>query len=303
MILPSQPPLEIMRAYKAGMGEFVASGGAMWTLMLQRHTAHPVHYLDAGKTVEADPETTKLTTLAPNAGWRFLAAESGLAGACHVGSAAGVSAKMAGFSSVPVIQTVVDFLSQLPHLAAVQTDSFALRALRVPWLKFEAFWLEGSVGKEDFVIPYGGFPEVAGLQMYTVSSAKEFLTAVQPFAILVLGETMQEKAKRLRARADWYHSGKTQALADADRLEAKALVLIDINKAESKHLRTALEISGPDATALAKHIGTLKSFDELLTKVEKDKDKTLHLKIKDKKHLIGFGHQRASVPSRWRPAR
>jgi hypothetical protein len=293
MILPSSPPLEITRAYKNGVGDFVAPGGALWTLLLQRHAAHPVHCLDIEATAAVDPVPAQLADVTNYAGWRFLAAGSGLAGACHVGSTdAEVSAKMTGFSSETEIQKAVDLLGQLPNLAVVQTGSFNLQALRVPWLKFEAFWLADE-GGYDFVIPYQGFPEAAGLQRYAVYPANEFLAAVQPLAKVVKGETLRTRAKRLRSRASWHVAGIAQALAEAEDLEARGQVLIDINKAESPEIERALGLTKSEAAAIAKYVGKapIKSIDDLSNVKQID-----HTKLK--KHLIGFGHKRAVLPSR-----
>jgi hypothetical protein len=158
--IPS-PPTSTLRAYKSGLSDFVDSGCSLWNLMLQRHQAHAVHNLHLQKLHDAlcqnpcpplDEKVTKPT------GWRFLASDTGLLGACHVGAeSAGAAPKLTGFSNAPEIEGITELIGRLANLPEVQNDTFELRVLRITWLHHEAFWLHSLTGGVDLVIPYTTF--------------------------------------------------------------------------------------------------------------------------------------------------
>jgi hypothetical protein len=158
--IPS-PPTSTLRAYKSGLSDFVDSGCSLWNLMLQRHQAHAVHNLHLQKLHDAlcqnpcpplDEKVTKPT------GWRFLASDTGLVGACHVGAeSTGAAPKVTGFSNASEIEGITGLIGRLGNLPEVQKDTFELRVLRITWLHHEAFWLHSVTGGVDLVIPYTTF--------------------------------------------------------------------------------------------------------------------------------------------------
>jgi DNA uptake protein ComE-like DNA-binding protein len=285
MLLRKEPPIQFKQALKNGIGDFLIPGGDLWLLLMDGAATHPVHHLDLEKVLASNNDASFEALTTPS-GWRFLAAKSGVAVGCHVGTIGteGAYPKVTGFSRESYIEGTVEFIAQLEKMTYAQGRSFELRALRIPWLKFEAFWLV-SPG-HDLLIPCDGFPEAAGLRMWTAYTINEFLDKVLPRSKKIRGQLANTKAAKLRARADWHKSGKQKAHEEAAELEALAQVLHDINQASAEQIACALDLNSSQGEAIYKRVqeSPFRNFAELL-----EIDRVSAKKLEAKRHYIGFG--------------
>lgn len=175
----SAPPVEYTRAHIAGLGDFIDPSTSLGSLLLHNSEAYAVHNLVLKKIVEAGP-TVPLATLTQEGGMRFMAGDLSQSGASHVGSTKqGVAPTVTGFSDEPEVGDAIDALRAVGAMPEAGAADFQLRILRVPWLRFEAFWLHSANGQEDLVVPYSGFPRIARLTTMTPYPASEFLNAIR----------------------------------------------------------------------------------------------------------------------------
>jgi hypothetical protein len=192
-----------------------------------------------------------------NTGWRFLAGDSTQGAATHVGSVEGASPKLTGFSSEPEIADAIGQLSELASIPQVQNGAFKLRFLRVPWLRFEAFWLHGNA--EDLVIPCTSFaaaPEV-GLEMMQPYTATAFLNNIRQ-ALSILNEATAKRAQRQVQR--------------------------DVNQATAKQIQIALALEERHARELVSHRHSKGAFSQF-----EDIPESIRESLKDKRDKMGFG--------------
>jgi hypothetical protein len=203
-LVTPKTPLEIVRAFTTGLGDFVSPRDPLWSVLLKKFFALEQFNLDLDKSTQrpAGP----LASITNASGWRFLAADGDLYGGCHVGSVfAGLSPKVTGFSRDVEVLTTAESFSGLDDFEEVKQGPFEPRVLRVAWLRFEAFWLRfvprdspsyatpvetnGQAGSRDesrdLVIPFIGFVESppksfddTKLERGNAYSVANFLTAV-----------------------------------------------------------------------------------------------------------------------------
>jgi len=149
-------PRHIRQAFTSGLGDFVSSGSPLWSLLLNRYAAIPSYnlVLPCYCKLIFTSDATALKTLPDNvlqsSGWRFLASEGDLYGACHVGSVIpSLPPKLTGFSNSPIVLTAIERFNQLPSVTlspilppgSLPVGDYEIRILRITWLRFEAFWL------------------------------------------------------------------------------------------------------------------------------------------------------------------
>jgi hypothetical protein len=156
-IVFNPPPANALRAHQSGLANF-DTGAQLGALLLQSSKACYVGILDQAKVKDANNKN--FDDCVKPAGWRFLAGDSYQAAATHVGSVGQTSPILTGFSGEPEVTDQIGHLPELESLTAVQKGAFELRFLRVPWLRFEAFWLRvnGATNSQgDYVVPYTDF--------------------------------------------------------------------------------------------------------------------------------------------------
>jgi hypothetical protein len=197
LITPTMPPA-IIRAYTTGLGDFVNPNDPLWSVMLENFVALEQFNLDLDKLKEHS--NGPLLSISNYSGWRFLAADGDLYGACHMGSIdKNLPPKVTGFSRDVQVLNVVESFNELNTMDKVKQNPFEPRVLRIAWLRFEAFWLKFSPpggppqganaqadDPNDLVIPYIGFVErprkTFGQNMHlermTAYTVADFLSAV-----------------------------------------------------------------------------------------------------------------------------
>jgi len=181
-------------------------------------------------------------------GWRFLAAEGGLYGGCHVGSIdKDHPPKLTGLSTDVRILTAIESLNGLDKVAP--PGDFEPRVLRIPWLQFEAFWLHSAdaadkehIDIRDYLVPYGGF---VGTRYYG-------LTLMQPFTVTnffsPIWPRIQKVVKRdLEQQAQEANDQAKRAQDQADRAQD----LIDAQKARARDLQATARTLDERAQRLA----------------------------------------------------
>jgi hypothetical protein len=189
LVTPKTPP-QIIRAFTTGLGDFISPNDPLWSLILEKFFALEQFNLDLEKLIKypAGP----LSSITNPSGWRFLAADGDLYGACHVGSVfAGLPPKVTGFSRDVEVLAAAESFDELNTIDEVKQGPYEPNVLRVAWLRFEAFWLRFSGDESrddesrDLVIPYIGFVERPpkrfddqSLERMTAYSVVDFLSAV-----------------------------------------------------------------------------------------------------------------------------
>ncbi|MBV8728883.1 MAG: hypothetical protein JO336_03650 [Acidobacteriia bacterium] len=191
LVTPKTPP-EIIRAFTAGLGDFLSPNDPLWSVMLEKFFALEQFNLDLDEFNPAGP----LDSMVDESGWRFLAADGDLYGGVHVGSVIeGLPPKVTGFSRDTEVLTAAESFDDLNTIPQVQQRAYEPRVLRVAWLRFEAFWLKPTPDtytspgvrdeSQDLVIPYIGFverpPKTFGptkLELMTPYWVADFLNAV-----------------------------------------------------------------------------------------------------------------------------
>ena len=104
-----------------------------------------------------------------------------------MGSVGQPSPTLTGFSGEPEVTDQMAHLPELELLPEVQKGAFELRFLRVPWLRFEAFWLRvngASNSRGDYVVPYtdlAAAPQV-GLEVMKAYPQADFMFLIRPKA-------------------------------------------------------------------------------------------------------------------------
>lgn len=231
---PDVPP-EILRAFTAGLGDFIPSGGPLWSLLLSKF--FPLEQQNASLPILALTPVDRLIVPAelaralPQTGWRFLTAEGDLYGACHVGSIRyGAAPILTGFSDDPLVLTAVERFNRVEDTLAEHAIhwDFTPSVLRITWLRFEAFWLHADPGGLDRVIPYAGFvgdepvdPDT-GLEMMTIYDLESFLVKIQRRAQQLYQQMLKRAA---RAQKEQAHQARQQAAAQQHALETFAYKL------------------------------------------------------------------------------
>jgi hypothetical protein len=213
------------QAYTAGLQDFVASGTPLWSLLLHNHEAYEVYGLNHD---QVNSESTKLTgELVKPLGWRFVAANAGLRGACHVGGVNERAPRVTGFSTAQEIADIVNYIRHLEAQPEIALGNFTLRILRVPWRRFEALWLSSTNAAEDIVIPYAGFPRATDLELLTRYPASEFLKIVSRHAKLpkLDPHQLEAAAREARVRELLYRAAAARALGLADEEDKKVATL------------------------------------------------------------------------------
>ena len=219
----SEIPAVVMRAFKAGLGNYIDPSNPLWSLLLKQYVALPWWSLSLSEIGKLDKPKfkepiTRLDHLVISTGWRFMAAEANRYGGCHVGSIENGSPILTGFSDDPQILTFMESLEQLKSIS--RTGQYTLRVLRVAWLHFESFWLSTPDGAGDIVIPFSGFIQgppnhLSLMNPYPVGS---FLEAIWCRALEVGARENQRKALDHGIKAT-----AVQAQADAHTVSATVL--------------------------------------------------------------------------------
>jgi hypothetical protein len=180
------PPPEIMSALSTGLKDFVEPNDPL--AGLPYHEAHEVFSLGLDK---AKVDAVDLKT-ATSTGWRFMASGAGADLGCHVGRTGGTGPKFMGVTRTPEIHVLLHRLRQVDehmrkppgeYLEKQHDQDYELRALRIPGLLIEAFWLHCPRDPEhDHVVPHAGFLENVGLVPIKAYPAKEFFDKVREAA-------------------------------------------------------------------------------------------------------------------------
>jgi hypothetical protein len=206
--------------------------------------------------------------------------------------------RVTGFSAEPEVGDAMDSLREVEALAVVGTANFELRILRVPWLRFEAFWLHSDSGDEDVVVPYAGFPNAVNLQLKVPYDVSWFLDAIQPKAQQIYADWVRQQVngyqkgvERVKAQADRHHAAQQACLVEAARMEARAKVLEDVNRADAREIQLALDLDNlAQAEALVqsrkdgwRHLGDLLKAAAKQPRVKE--------KIQSRCDRLGFGQK------------
>lgn len=185
-------PDRVKKAYLEGLGNFIAPGDPLWRVFGEthpgdhqthqvHHEAHPVFSLglrdiwqEKKKLQQIDGKELKSTR---PAGWRFVAADENIVGACHVGESPDTDqtgAKLTGLSRVGGLRVVLESIRKLESLpevvAKTKKRDFDLRMLRVPGA-VEAFWVYSPTDSpsDDLIIPFytSNIRELPTMKTYT----------------------------------------------------------------------------------------------------------------------------------------
>jgi len=194
---PAAPPV-VIRAFTAGLGNYVDPGTPLWSLLLKKSVALKWWSLDLFKIGKFDMTPSTITDdLVITTGWRFTAADGDYYGGCHVGSVTLDSPPiLTGFSDDVRILTFMDSLEQLKALSVASSYQFELRT--------------GDASK-DIVIPCAGFVEGPPnhLDLMYPYPVQDFLTAIWPCV------------KRAYYKQEHHEKAKTEALAKPSGERAK----------------------------------------------------------------------------------
>jgi hypothetical protein len=213
-------PPAIIRAFTSGLGNYVDPNDPLWSVMLKSFFALDQYNVDLDRLAAiTEGQPLLLDQLTNESGWRFLAADSNLYGACHVGSVADatLAPKVTGFSRDAEVLTAIERFNELDTDDGVKKNAFEPRVLRVAWLRFEAYWLKFIAGdssqvnnqsrksngqgdrdeSNDLIFPYIGFVENpkktydtdGTLQIMTGVSPQNFLTALKNTKIVAAYKT------------------------------------------------------------------------------------------------------------------
>jgi DNA uptake protein ComE-like DNA-binding protein len=256
------PSAETLRAFTAGLADFVDSSDPVWSLLLNRYVALDARNLNRYRICEIfhhEPFDTAKTIarltveafarlaanpaleddLIPSSGWRFLALDGDVYGGCHVGNITpGVPPKLTGFSNDVQVLAAIEAFNGLDDVLASAsiTGAFELRVLRTTWLHFEAFWLHSLDGDFDRVIPYAGFPgaphdDLALMQPFT---AEEFFIGILPRLADACARSSAYEASVQDAKAKRVQSQASAQAAGLQDLQAQAKAEDDTAKAAFK---------------------------------------------------------------------
>ena len=195
-----QPPSHVKKACEAGLAKFIDSGDGLWRIFLEaypgqhqvhqvKHEAHQVfslglrHIYKGGNSIDGTESGN-----AQPVGWRFVAADETLAGACHVSeSPDGLTATLTGLSRVRELATVFELMDKLKTLPQVQErekdpNKYDLVALRIPGL-VEAFWLKSQSPEKDLVVPFHTrIKDANGSIAMRALPMNDFLGIIRPIA-------------------------------------------------------------------------------------------------------------------------
>lgn len=209
-----------VHAFKSGLQDFVAPGNQLWALLLDKYEACKVFTLELEEVGDGDPPDSIEDSLVCNRGWRFLASDGAQNGACHVG---GGSLKVTGFSSAPEIAGAVNSIREIEATQGISPADYELRVLRIPWLRFEAFWLFSTYGRQfDVVFPYTRFAQVAKLQTMVPYTAKDFLEKIWPLAVPIRIKKASDDAEKARSQEKLLRIRSDVAKAEEKRLKQLA---------------------------------------------------------------------------------
>ncbi|MBV9398672.1 MAG: hypothetical protein JO062_11885 [Bryobacterales bacterium] len=191
LITPALPPA-ILRAFNMGLGDFVSPKDPLWAVMLKKFIALEVYSLNLDHFIARVPAgaipPSSLEGLIDSAGWHFLASDGHVYGACHVGSFdPSLPPKLTGFSREAEVLTSIESFDDLNTMDQLRNCIFEPRVLRLPWARFEAFWLHlpdqmaQPAGCNDWIVPYTGFVETP--PKYLDDDHTSMLQLGRPFGI------------------------------------------------------------------------------------------------------------------------
>lgn len=148
-------PEECLSAMLAGLDNFFDPGDKLAASLPQNHEALPVYSLGL-KEFPAKP-ANKLPKL-KLVGWRFVGTGPASKLGCHVGMN---PIRLIGVARANDLTYLVDCFRQVKELRGAPEElsgqNYELRALRIPGLLIEAFWVYCSDRKHaDYVVPFGG---------------------------------------------------------------------------------------------------------------------------------------------------
>jgi hypothetical protein len=250
-------PLEIIRAFTAGLEDFIDPGDPLYSLLSQESMAIAAYNLlppipiPIPMPIPPPPFPEKMEVWDVFAtipsGYRFWAASGDLYGACHVGSINGGTPKLTGFSDVVDVLTAVERFYQLNAIPELAAAAFEPRVLRVPWGRFEAFWLHSTDSTvEDRFVGYSGFPP-KGLDDPTKSVCwAEFRNDIWDLARQAYLQAVAKSTAALEAgaRAARIRAAGAQALqGQALRLDAAAK---EARRALADYASSVSDVSEPE---------------------------------------------------------
>ena len=197
------PPAHVIKAYEDGLMKFIDPADRLWRVFSEaypgqhkvhevKHEAHEVFSLGLRDIWRGDkPIDGTETGKACSVGWRFVAADEALAGACHVSESPDrVTAKLTGLSRASNLATVFDLIEAFEEMQEVKARKneeeveYDRVVLRIPGL-VEAFWLKSEERPEkDLVVPF--YTRIKDKDYKSIVnrplSVKEFLEIIQPIA-------------------------------------------------------------------------------------------------------------------------
>jgi hypothetical protein len=125
-----------------------------------------------------------------------------------------------GFSSAPEIAGAVNSIREIEATEGISPADYELRLLRIPWLRFEAFWLFSKYGRQlDIVFPYTRFAKVARLKTMAPYTAKEFLKAIWDLAVPIRVKKAAEDAEKARSHEKFLRIRSEVAHAESESLK------------------------------------------------------------------------------------
>ena len=248
-----KPPPAVTRAFAVGLGNYVDPSNPVWQVLLNKYVALEWCSLDLNKvgqlpeapdTIARDIDPAKSNVI--ETGWRFVAADGDYYGGCHVGKVDLASPPiLTGFSDDVEILTFTQNLEQLKQMPEGGARQYELRVLRIPWLHFDAFWIQiptppagtqaPTAEAVDYVVPCGGFVEGPPnhLEVMYPYPVKDFLTAIWP--CVQRAYSYHIDSKKLRSAA----LGMTSAF--------KARYAADEQSKSAERIDAALERKRPGA--------------------------------------------------------
>lgn len=114
-------------------------------------------------------------------GWRFLASTpAGGAAAGEVSEPAGGQPAMTRLAHGSEVAELLKSAGEVEKLPEVEAGSYEMRAIEIPALLIQAFWLKSQTASPDLVVPVRSLSK--GIELMHPYTADEFLRIVQPMA-------------------------------------------------------------------------------------------------------------------------
>lgn len=166
---------ECLPALHTGLDDFFDSGDKPAASLPQNHEVLPVYSLGLDKFADEPQRTLRGLN---QVGWRFIGTGPASSLGCHIGRTKNLSLGTEHLSFIGAarnqdIANLLDWFHQVVKGAAQKLDKekYEVRALRIPGLLIEAFWVYCPNSDNDYVVPIAGsisgsiprpYPKAAG---------------------------------------------------------------------------------------------------------------------------------------------